>query len=92
MINKIGNIRFGSINFEMKKKTRYKLSNENLLSLIPKVKKMHGITDYFGICGGGTQNLFLLSLITKKNKLKSITIIDSAQEQPEDIFFTYQML
>ena len=36
---------------------------------------------YLGICGGGTQNLYLLQLLTKKNRFKWKRLIDSNKEQ-----------
>ena len=56
------------------------ISNENLVvakHILSKIK----IDNFIGICGGGTQILYILSLLTRKNKLKSIKLVDYDKNQ-----------
>ena len=40
------------------------------------LEKTYGLEKYIGICGGGTQNLYILSKLCKHNNLKEIVLID----------------
>lgn len=67
----------GSIRF-----TAYPISNE-----VFDEKNLHGIDfsgfeSYIGVCGGGTQNLYLLSML--KNPPKKITLVDKSRWQLEN--------
>lgn len=56
------------------------ISNENLVvakHILSKIK----VDNFIGICGGGTQILYILSLLTRKDKLKSIKLIDYDKNQ-----------
>ena len=56
------------------------ISNENLVSAKRILSKIE-VDNFIGICGGGTQILYILSLLTRKNKLKSIKLIDYNKNQ-----------
>ena len=69
-----------SLNKEKYKVPEFIISNENLVSgrkVLSKIKA----DNFIGICGGGTQILYILSLLTRKNKLKSIKLIDYDKNQ-----------
>ena len=69
-----------SLNKEKYKVPDFIISNENLVSgrkVLSKIKA----DNFVGICGGGTQILYILSLLTRKNKLKSIKLIDYDKNQ-----------
>ena len=64
-----------------KKRTRYLISNEYLKPTAKFLTKLSGFDFYDGVCGGGTQNLYLLQILHKKNKFKRITLIDYEESQ-----------
>lgn len=61
---------------EKNKKPIYPISNENFIPVKKNLESFKGFQYYIGICGGGTQNIFLLSLLTKNNKFKKISLVD----------------
>ena len=69
------------LNFTISKKVAFPIANENLIPIAKNLRKLSGIKYYLGICGGGTQNLYLLQLLTKKNRFKSKRLIDNNKEQ-----------
>ena len=57
--------------------TKYARSNEGYSAGLRKVLgNLSGIGAYVGICGGGDQNLYLLSLLLKNNDLRAVTLVD----------------
>lgn len=83
-----GMIKVISTKFKASKKRPYfPIANEDLTKLKKDLLKFSDIDYYFGVCGGGTQNIFLLAMLTKKNRLKKIELLD-IQTEPL-INFTY---
>jgi hypothetical protein len=55
----------------------YPRSNEGYAyDLRDTLRTLSGIQNYVGLCGGGDQNLFLLGLLSKKNELGKVTLVD----------------
>ena len=59
----------------------YSISNESLFNISEGLEKIYGLDKYVGICGGGTQNLYILSKLCKNNNLKEIILIDKNKLQ-----------
>ena len=68
-------------NFSYYKESIFPISNESLHPLCRYIKNLNGVKFYIGICGGGTQNLYILSLLSRKNNLKSIKLLDNNKNQ-----------
>ncbi len=64
-----------------RKKPKYPVSNEYLKPAAKFLTKLSNFDFYDGVCGGGTQNLYLLQTLHQKNRLKTITIIDYEKAQ-----------
>ena len=48
------------------------------------LRTIEGITNYQGICGGGTQHLYILSKLLEKNDIDDIQLIDINPQQLEN--------
>ena len=60
----------------------YKRSNEGYATGMRRIlRNLSGMDEYAGICGGGDQNLYLLSLLMKNNDLRRITLFDNNVSQ-----------
>ncbi len=59
----------------------YPISNENLSNIGLNLERISNVTNYVGICGGGTQNLYILSKLCQRNKIREITLIDENKLQ-----------
>ena len=59
----------------------YSISNESLFNISGDLEKIYGLDKYVGVCGGGTQNLYILSKLCKNNNLKEIILIDKNKLQ-----------
>lgn len=69
------------VNFTLSKKVVFPIANEDLSPIARDLKKTTEFNYYVGICGGGTQNIYLLYLLTKKNNFNSIRLLDVNKEQ-----------
>ena len=64
-------------------KARYARSNEGYSADLRRaIVNLSGMDAYVGVCGGGDQNLFLLSLLLKHNDLRDVTLVDDDVGQP----------
>lgn len=64
----------------------YQISNESYSTeLIGEFDKHSDFNTFIGICGGGTQVLYLLSKLSKNNQLESCSIVDIATEQLKNL-------
>src|SRR5271157_1228277 len=60
----------------------YKRSNEGYTTGMRRIlRNLSGMQEYAGICGGGDQNLYLLSLLMNNNDLRRITLFDNNVSQ-----------
>ncbi|MEM0143648.1 MAG: hypothetical protein QXL94_06825 [Candidatus Parvarchaeum sp.] len=78
---KVEELKIKPINFTLSTKVNFPISNEDLSPLAKDLEKISGLNYYIGICGGGTQNIYLLYLLSNKNKFKSIRLLDVNKEQ-----------
>lgn len=63
-------------------KCAFPVSNETYDSKTMSIlKSLEGIERYAGVCGGGTQNLFLLDVLTYKNRIQQACLVDTDREQ-----------
>ena len=69
------------LNFTISKKVTFPIANEDLTPVTRNLRKLRGMNYYLGICGGGTQNLYLLQILSKSNKFKWRRLIDNDREQ-----------
>ncbi len=69
------------VNFTLSKKVVFPIANEDLSPIAKDLKRTTEFNYYVGICGGGTQNIYLLYLLTKKNSFKLIRVLDVNKEQ-----------
>ena len=69
------------VNFTLSKKVFFPIANEDLSPIAKDLKRTTEFNYYIGICGGGTQNIYLLYLLTKKNSFKLIRLLDVNKEQ-----------
>ena len=69
------------LNFTLSKKVTFPIANEDLTPIAKHLKKLRGMRYYLGICGGGTQNLYLFQILDKLNKFKWRRLIDNDKEQ-----------
>lgn len=54
----------------------FPVANENFRSIEHRIDKIRDADFYLGVCGGGTQNIYLLSILSKNCSLKSIELVD----------------
>ena len=69
------------VNFTLSKTVVFPIANEDLSPIAKDLKRTTEFNYYVGICGGGTQNIYLLYLLTKKNSFKLIRLLDVNKEQ-----------
>ena len=69
------------VNFTLSKTVVFPIANEDLSPIAKDLKRTTEFNYYVGICGGGTQNIYLLYLLTKKNSFKLIRVLDVNKEQ-----------
>jgi hypothetical protein len=69
------------LNFTLSKRVTFPIANEDLTPIAKTLRKLKDMTYYLGICGGGTQNLYLLQVLSKSNKFKWRRLIDNDREQ-----------
>jgi hypothetical protein len=72
-------IRIISKKFDIKKHERPKfpISNECFTPIKATLNSLIGLDYYLGICGGGTQNIYLLSQLLLHNRFKKLALIDT---------------
>jgi hypothetical protein len=68
-------------NFALSKNVTFPIANEDFSTISNDLKKVKSMKYYLGICGGGTQNLYLLQLLIKMNSFRWIRLIDTNREQ-----------
>lgn len=78
---KSGELIVKPLNFTLSKKVTFPIANEDLTPITKKLKKLIGLNYYLGICGGGTQNLYLWQILDRSNKFKWKRLIDKDREQ-----------
>jgi hypothetical protein len=69
------------LNFTLSKKVTFPIANEDLTPIANDLRKLKGMKYYLGICGGGTQNLYLLQMLSNSNNFKWKRLIDNDKEQ-----------
>lgn len=69
------------------KDVNYPISNERYSEkTLGFIRRIEGIENYIGICGGGNQNLTILSCLQKRNRLSTVRLIDDSPAQIENFY------
>ncbi|MDE1824392.1 MAG: hypothetical protein KGH74_03785, partial [Candidatus Micrarchaeota archaeon] len=76
MIAKIRTIPSSYPKTKKPKPPEFPIANEDFTPLRQELNKIRNINFYLGVCGGGTQNIYLLSFLTKHNKLRLVELFD----------------
>jgi hypothetical protein len=66
---------------DIRKRPGYLISNEHLKPAVKFLRNLYNFDFYDGVCGGGTQNLYLLETLHHRNSFKKITLVDSEKKQ-----------